>query len=433
MTYWWRRRSLAILLLVLALVTSGLVPLGKQGQPVLSQTPPKPVAALSIEPYFYSAQFAQGEAMLRERLKQTPTDDQARFGLGMMQLMAGVERLSQSLYRYGLRHNWLTGIFPILRLPIPHNNRPETLSYQAAGEVLQTWLTDLTTVQATLEPIVDPTVKLPLRLAAVRLDINNDGRVTDNESFRRLFEVITRQPVAETDARTFQISFDYGDVLWLRGYCHLLSAMAEIILAHDGRNLFDATAHLFFAKPESPYPFLQQRGGPFEFTPDFDVSDLVAFVHLLQFPVAEPMRLGRALSHLQATLSLSRQSWQAISNETDNDSEWLPNPQQTGVIPRVRVTQDMIDGWLQFVTEADQLLAGKVLAPFWRGDRRNTTQGVNLNRLFTDPRPVDVLLWVQGSAAAPYLESGTVTDAAIWGELMRVFGGQFFGFAAWFN
>ncbi|MCS6815638.1 MAG: hypothetical protein NZ772_18955, partial [Cyanobacteria bacterium] len=401
MAHWWRRRSLTGFLVALALAVLLLVSWGRQGQLVWSQTPPKPVTALSIEPYFYSAQFAQGEAMLRERLKQTPTDDQARFGLGMMQLMAGVERLSQSLYRYGLRHNWLTEIFPILRLPIPNNNRPETLSYQAVGEILQTWLTDLTAVQATLEPIVDSTVKLPLRLGAFRLDINNDGRVTDNESFRRLFEVITRSRVSDADARAFQISFDYGDVLWLRGYCHLLSAIAEIVLAHDGRKLFDATAHLFFAKPESPYPFLQQRGGPFEFTSDFNFSDLVAFVHLLQFPVVEPARLGSALNHLQATLSLSRQSWQAISKETDNDSEWLPNPRQTGVVPGVRVTQEMIDGWLQFVTEAEQLLAGKVLAPFWRGDQRNTAQGVNLNRLFTDPCPVDVVLWIQGSAAAP--------------------------------
>jgi len=366
---------------------------------------------------------------MQERLRQAPTDDQARFGLGMLQLMAGVEHLTQSLYRYGLRHNWLTSVIPIVRLPIPANDTPEPLSYKAAGQILQTWLADLTTVQKTLEPIADASVKLPLRLGAIRLDIDNDGRVTQEESFRRLFEVITGTSISEPDARAFQIGFDYGDVLWLRGYCHLLSAMAEVALAHDGQALFNSTAHLLFAKPETPYGFLQTGHRPFEFTEGIDFTDVIAFAHLLQFPVAEPVRMTNALEHLRSTLALSHQSWQAIGAETDNDHEWLPNPKQTGVIP-VRISQSMIDSWLVFVDEADSLLTGKVLAPFWRG---NDDRGINLRRVFTDPRPIDAILWVQGTAAAPYLESGKLTNPRIWQQLLQVFGGEFFSFAAWFN
>ncbi len=422
-----KRRTIAQLLIGLVLVVSFLLPNLGRSDFVLSE--PKPQLT-SIEPYFYAAQFAQGQAVMRERLKLSPGDDQARFGLGMLQLMEGVERLTQFLYRYGLRHNWLTSVIPIIRLPIPTNPQPESLAYAAAGQMLQTWLADLTTVQATLEPIVDASVKLPLRLGAIRLDIDNDGRVTEKESFRRLFEVITGASVPEADARAFQIGFDYGDVLWLRGYCHLLSAMAEVALAHDGQDLFNATAQLLFAKPETPYGFLQQGRRPFEFTEGIEFTDVVAFFHLLRFPVAEPMRMTNALEHLRSTLALSRQSWQAIGKETDNDREWLPNPQQTGVIPNAQITKDMIDSWLVFVGETENLLAGKVLAPFWRGD---DDRGINLQRVFTEPRTVDAVLWIQGTAAAPYLESGKLTDAGVWGQLLRVFGGQFFSFAAWFN
>jgi len=35
--------------------------------------------------------------------------------------------------------------------------------------------------------------------------------------------------------------------------------------------------------------------------------------------------------------------------------------------------------------------------------------GVNLRRVFTEPREFDLVLWVQGTAAVPYLEAGEVT------------------------
>ena len=63
---------------------------------------------------------------------------------------------------------------------------------------------------------------------------------------------------AETEP--LAITFDRGDVAWLRGYCHLLMALCEAALAYDGSRLFEHTAHVFFAKPESPFDFLADRG-----------------------------------------------------------------------------------------------------------------------------------------------------------------------------
>jgi hypothetical protein len=50
-----------------------------------------------------------------------------------------------------------------------------------------------------------------------------------------------------------------------------------------------------------------------------------------------------------------------------------------------------------------------------------------------EPRPLDLVLWVQGTAATPYLEKGELTKPAVWNRLTRVFGGEFVGFAIWFN
>jgi len=241
---------------------------------------------------------------------------------------------------------------------------------------------------------------------------------------------LTGIPATEKAAQNLAIAFDAGDVIWLKGYCNLLSAITQVVLAYDESKLFDSTAHLVFAKPQTAYPFLvngTSASAGFEFGL---ISDIVAFVHLINFPVAEPERLTAAIQNLQTVTALSRQSWQLILAETDNDREWLPNPQQKGVIPNAVVTQPMIDSWLTFLNETDALLTGKKLVPFWR---KREVRGINLNKVFTQPRNFDLVLWVQGTAATPYLELGKLTDTNTWVRLLEVFRGQFFQFAAWFN
>jgi hypothetical protein len=90
----------------------------------------------------------------------------------------------------------------------------------------------------------------------------------------------------------------------------------------------------------------------------------------------------------------------------------------------------MVKGWIDFLDEADAILAGKKLLPFWRGDSK---KGINLRRVFEDPRPLDLVLWIQGTAAVPYLEEGILSTPETWQRFKRIFGGNFVGFALWFN
>ena len=90
----------------------------------------------------------------------------------------------------------------------------------------------------------------------------------------------------------------------------------------------------------------------------------------------------------------------------------------------------MINGWFAFLDEMDAILAGKKLLPFWRdADGR----GINLRRVFTEPSTLDLILWIQGTAATPYLEKGTITPDDFWRTTNAIFRGQFLGFAIWFN
>jgi hypothetical protein len=366
------------------------------------------------------------------RLKSSPQDDQARFGLGGLQFIRAVERLGQSLYRFGLRSDRGQRMnVPFLRLPVPLNPKPEQLTYPAFRKILEDLITDLQRVEATLSPIQDETVKLPIRVGQIRLDFTGSGKSGD------LFKTLVNQYMGgQRNVRQeddLLIVFDRGDVAWLRGYCQLLMALAQIGLAYDWQELFDCTGHVFFAKVETPHAFLttlkESPGGGFFDLGGTEIVDVIAFIHLIRLPIKEPALLKSALSHLEQMLALSKESWKFILAETDDDHEWIPNPKQKGVLG-ISVHQEMIDSWLDFVEETEALLAGKRLIPFWRGDEK---RGVNLKRVFTEPRTLDLVLWIQGTAATTYLEEGPITKQTVWDRLQRVFRGEFIGFAIWFN
>jgi hypothetical protein len=405
--------------IVAALCVGGLVTAGP------ARAADKPL----VEEYLHTGKFRAGEKTLTDVLKKSPRDDQARFGLGVLQFLRAVEGLGQSLYRHGVRSDHAAArlAIPVLRLPVPKNPKPEKLTYAGSRRILVDWIAALEKAEKTLAAVRDDKVKLPLRLGLIRMDLDGDGKADDPFD-----DILKRYLGGQTpwQDRTLLVKFDRGDVAWLRGYCHLLTALAEVVLAYDGKELFDHTAHLFFANAETPYQFLNEKHDPERGGKDYtEIIDLITVVHLIRMPLKEPARLKSALGHLRQMLTLSKEMWKYILAETGDDHEWIPNPKQTGVM-KVPVTQAMVDGWLEFVTEAEALLAGKKLVPFWRG---KVGRGVNLRRCFTEPRRFDLVLWVQGTAAAAYLEKGTLTTPAVWARLQRVFGGEFIGFALWFN
>jgi hypothetical protein len=275
-------------------------------------------------------------------------------------------------------------------------------------------------------------VKLPLHFALIRLDVNGDGRATADELLWRMNAQINRgaglgDEVTAQQAQQFVIGFDYGDVLWLRGYCHLLSAMCETVLMYDQHELFDVIAGEIFAKPEAPsLPLDMLKNDPWL----GDIADAIAAIHMMKFPLLEPKRGPVVLEHLQAVIDLSRQTWKAYQAETDDDNEWVPNPQQTGVIPGVRVSKEMVEGWHEFLDEAEAILQGKKLVPHWR---MREGVGVNVKQAFTEPREFDLVMWAHGAAALPYSKEGECTSQETWWRFQRVFQGEFIGFALWFN
>jgi hypothetical protein len=395
---------------------------------------PTPKDRHVTEKYLISGDLEGGQKVLSGMLKVHPNDDQARFGLGTIQFVRAVERLVQGFYKHGLEPDVSGGMTPFARLPVPANPHPEPISYGDLRAMFEEFIGNLAKAEATLALIKDDAVSLPIHFGLVRLDINGDGKATEDETLWKLYARLNaqaeRDKVNATDAAGFRIAFDRGDVAWLRGYCHLLMTLSEVYLAHDAKTLFEHTAHLFFVKPTTPFPFLKNKPQGVHGLDAALIGDVAAFIHLLNFRMKEPARMRSALEHLEAMVALSREAWKSYLAETDDDHEWIPNPKQDTVMPGGKVTGEMVKGWLDFLDEAEAILAGKKLVPYWRAAEN---KGVNLRRVFTEPRDMDVILWIQGTAAMTYLEDGPVTQPEVWTRLWRVFRGEFIGFAIWFN
>jgi hypothetical protein len=384
--------------------------------------------------YLYEGRLTDGAAALEAHLVAQPQDDDARFHLGMVQFLSTVEGLGQAIHRHGAapRGDFASTV-PFLRLPVPPNPSPQPLDNAGLRAILEDFSVGLMEAETTLAGIRDPTVKIPLAIGLVRLDMDADGEASDAESLWRAFDAVTPgQQVTLEEAESFVLHLDAGDALWLRGYCNMLSAVIEIALAHDTSTLFEVSAHQFFPDTGTPMAAFPEKGEDSEW---MEILDSIATIHALRLPVAEPARMARAHGHFLRVIELSGQTWDAYMAETDDDHEWIPNPSQTGVIPGAAVTAEMVEGWQLFLGEARQILEGHKLLPYWRGNVPGATPslGISLHRVFHEPREFDLVLWVQGSAAIPYLEEGDVTEGDFWRHLNRAFSGQLFGFALWFN
>lgn len=377
--------------------------------------------------------LAAGEAALAA----LPQDRQAIAAQGMIKFARAVETLAQGFYRHGLKPPRNNNI-PLLRLPVPENPRPEPLTYEALRAIYVRFLADLTAAEAMLARLPDGSVRLPLDLNAVRLDLDGDGQATPAESLGRIIARVGladprfREPVADAPTEPWEVGFDRADTTWLRGYCHLMSALLEFVLAYDWHETYASAAHLFFAGATDPSearaapepardPILGGDGGQF--------ADLIALVHLVRWPLAEPERLPRAREHLKTMIVLNRQTWTEVQAETDDDHEWLPGPHQRNTaFPGLQVTAERIEAWKAALTELEAALDGTLLVPHWR-----YRQGIDLKAVFTAPRPLDLVLWGTGHAALPYLKDGPQMSRASWNQWQRIFAGQFLTYAIWFN
>ena len=315
---------------------------------------------------------------------------------------------------------------------------------------------------------------LELDLAQIQLDLDGDGQSAPGETLLAIFSVVVGPARVEEG---FGVDFDRADAAWLQAYSHLLMAMADFLAAHDWQAAYDATfeglfpqsftpqtvlnamtreaaqrmAELQAEMPEPPscqqwtdkgldeecaalHQEFQQHAAVLEMqalrmaVEYGSIADIVAFIHLLRWPVDDAERLAASLDHLERMVVLSRATWDHVLAETDDAREWLPSPKQTGIFTSLPIGQEQVDGWLAFLDVMDGVLKGEMLLPHWR-----FAQGFNMRRMFLEPRQFDLVMMVHGAGVIPYLEDGPIADQATWSRAIEVFGGDFFSYFVWIN
>lgn len=390
-----------------------------------------------VEPFLIAGKLDDGEVRLRSALKKSPDSDQLHMELGFLQFFQAVEEMAQTLHGYGPRESFVMGQVPFLRFPVPKNPDPKPATLKGIRDMMQAFIHDLDEVDKTLAKIDSDDVKLSLRVMQVKLDFDGDGKASESENLSPvLMQYLAGRRRTSDQMKAMMdksINFDRADVDWLRGYCCLLRSMSEVFLAYDETLFWDVVAHQLFENAPTQYDFLFEE---MEARKDnnrfyFEIVDLVAGFHNIRFPLKEPERLKVAHQHLLDTIGHSRQMWKRINAETDDDHEWIPSPSQSNPFTGVRITRRMTDSWEKFLNEGEQILNGELLIPFWRG--KNDKRGFDLRKAFYEPEDFDLVLWIHGSGAVPFIKIGDCSEPETWREFQRVFRGNFFGFAVWFN
>ncbi len=385
-------------------------------------------APLVMRQHAEAGTLAAGEEALRRLVTASPGDAEARMALGFLQVARSVERLGQNLHRYGLEAPRQRFI-PILRMPVPPNPTPEKLDYAKLRAVYVEFLAGLAAAEQTLAalpPGGDP--KLVLDLSKVKLDLDRNGRADEGETLGRVMAVVMGQ---RGDPPSFEVAFDRADATWLRGYTHLLSAFLEFVLAYDWSETYASAAHHLFAGAREPGSAIHADAAPNPVlgSEGATIADTIAMIHLIRWPLAEPDRMRRALAHLKRVPELSRQNWREIIAETDDDREWLPSPKQrNGGFGGLPVTQERVDAWMKVMDEFEAVLDGRKLIAHWRFQK-----GFDLKAFFESPRPFDLVLWITGHGAAPYLKDGPLVSSETTRQWQMMFSGNFLAYAFWFN
>lgn len=386
-----------------------------------------------LQKYLASGRIGEAEEQMLSLASKATNNADAQLGLGLVRSARAFEKLSQSLYRYGFgsKSDGYEMFLGRGASEVAKNYNPEPITYEQFRDLLATFIGDLDVADKALAAVGDKPAKVKVDLSVARFDWNGDGNVGSEDHIGSIYS--DRDENGE--AATFIVGFDTADAKWLQGYDNLLMAVAKAWLSHDFSESWNGSFSVVF--PRAVSTMSQANGKNAEDYTMFgvnkaqadDIADFVTLVHTIRWPVADKVMWGEVRDHLKKVIVLNRETWALIDKETDDDHEWLPGPKQkSGVLPSFDVTPQRIQAWLAVLSQFEAALNGKMLVPHWRFDR-----GINLAKVFEDPKPLDLVLWITGPAAVPYLQGGPAMSSGEWNQIANIFEGNFAAYAFYFN
>ena len=174
-------------------------------------------------------------------------------------------------------------------------------------------------------------LSLDLCVACWEIDWNGSGEIDDRDRLLlQIEEDATGEPIPEGDQRrkpTFR--FDDGDVAWARAFVSFERAALDVALAYDVSEIAR------FAAPRAQRP-----------------SRVV-------LRLVDRDRIAQAKQRILEGLAHSDAARKAYLAETDDEREWVPNPQQQSHPLPLPVDQALFDTWRDVLGDLRRLAQGE--------------------------------------------------------------------------
>jgi hypothetical protein len=349
-----------------------------------------------------------------------PTANQT-FALGAVRFLRGIERTLQERYRSNAAVGSQWTPVPVLRLPFEPNPDPEPFQPEMVRDIFDDLTSDMEIARNTLSKaslgIED---KVQVDLGQLWLDIDGDGVRGDDEALIFIVAASLADPrlveVSPGEAEPMLVRFDAADVQWFAAYTHFLSAISEFVIAFDPT---ETIRHVLESRDRMDALRGSAEDGMF-FSPD-DAAFADAFATIYGAINREPdqQHLVRARDHFLGMVRANRAFWEAVSAETDDDAEWIPNGSQSAALG-FQMPPDTGPVWLGVLQDAEAVLTGEKLVGHWR---LGADAGINVAKLIENPPAVDIVTWFQGEALVPFMEKGEVASWQNTQRFMRMFQG----------
>lgn len=153
----------------------------------------------------------------------------------------------------------------------------------------------------------------------------------------------------------------------------------------------------------------------------------VVLASLSQTP--DPVHVQAVEDNWREMIAQNRLFWELVAAETDQRNEWIPNATQTSAVG-VQIPLGAQEAWQSILSDAEAVLNGDLLVPH---PLLPDGVGLNLRAYFDAPGSLDVVDWVLGPGAYPYLARGQMITDQNWLAFQRMTQGNALGFALFFN
>lgn len=354
----------------------------------------------------------------------TAPDPSQRFALGAVRFLRAIEVTLQTRWQLGI--NAARTELPILRLPVTPNPDPQPFAPEAIEALFAQLVADLDAARAPLTTIADgDAVSVAIPLWDLWFDINMNGTRDEGEALMNVAGSVLTGRAMTRDADPVVV-FDTADAAWLAGYTHFLSAFAELVLAFDPTDqiarVAEASEKMDLLAADTPW----RNAMDMQFGQQIDRLAMVYF-SLRQQP--DGVHTSAAREHLLQMIAHNRVFWQRVRIEDDDNREWIPNDAQAQALG-LRVPPGTGERWLAVLDDAEALLNGDKLIPFWR---MRAGAGLNLRRMLEDPVPVDLAEWAHGIGLLRFAEEGEVIARDNWLDFARLVRGNEVLFVVFLN